>query len=196
MKIIVYGHARTGTTIAASIVQNNPFLNGINYEPFHPINKKLSDTKFDKKELEKDVEYWGSNLELKVNSREERLGQIYPRYKDKCYEGELIPVVISFPDLAERVIGVNELADLYNISKSKYAKKLLIHTSLENECDSVRSLAQEHLGYSDFRLGIYKNINKLKGIRENGDLAKGIFFGGVLAFLFYEFYILLRNIAE
>ena len=151
---------------------------------------------FDKKELEKDVESWVSNLELKVNSREERLGQIYPRYKDKCYEGELIPVVISFPDLAERVIGVNELADLYNISKSKYAKKLLIHTSLENECDSVRSLAQEHLGYSDFRLGIYKNINKLKGIRENGDLAKGIFFGGVLAFLFYEFYILLRNIAE
>ena len=151
---------------------------------------------FDKKELEKDVEYWVSNLELKVNSREERLGQIYPRYKDKCYEGELIPVVISFPDLAERVIGVNELADLYNVSKSKYAKKLLIHTSLENECDSVRSLAQEHLGYSDFRLGIYKNIDKLKGIRENGDLAKGIFFGGVLAFLFYEFYILLRNIAE
>ena len=64
MKIIVYGHARTGTTIAASIVQNNPFLNGINYEPFHPINKKLSDTKFDKKEFKKSLDKLFSEVDI------------------------------------------------------------------------------------------------------------------------------------
>lgn len=56
MKIIIYGHARTGTTITATIAAQTPFINGVNYEPFHPNNKRFSDAKFDKKEFKKSLD--------------------------------------------------------------------------------------------------------------------------------------------
>jgi hypothetical protein len=144
-----------------------------------------------KKDLEDYVESSMEDLEKKVNANQECLGEIY--FEDcKGNEG-LTSVILSFPDINERIDAINELGEFYSASKSKYAKKLLIETSLENDCTSVKNLAQTYLGYSDFRLNFYKNFKNLK---EKKDVIKNIFFGGALIFLFYEFYNLLRNIAK
>lgn len=62
----------------------------------------------------------------------------------------------EIPDLKKRMKAVDDLGELYRMSRSPDVKKVLRKCYLKNDDDIVRERAGEALGYSGFRVWVHE----------------------------------------